>query len=322
MRKTEHPAYQPVERKFRKYLGILVNAEECLKADGFDLAGAYSYATAEHARLAKLAAATAKDPKRRVNLRAAESKAESALFERLGSLLEFIKVHQPEHPLLGDWLAYQIRWQECLGEPIRSLEAEDLREQTPDELEKSIDFAPSTYGVAWARLMELRDRIAELGPSLEFAGPYTVFLCGLVHAHTYAEGQGELLAHEPNDGLPDMARQALEDAIDFAMLDETLETARNMQELVGDPAFSCLYMGVGYSQQYHSPDVYEWLAHVNYGDYQDNLIRLLFAMGVRTASDIYAREILSNLDDPNTLLGPPALANEIHEIVNSFFHST
>lgn len=300
-------------RKFRKFMGILMNAEEVLKADGFALAEAYAYAASEHNRLDDLTEAAAKEPAKRAELRREEQKAEPILFERMSALIDFIQAHQPDHQLLPDYLVYRVRWRECLGEPVRPAPPQGELEPEPDEAELK---APSTYGVPWARLEQLRTRLAEIRLAHRLVAPYTVFLCGLMYGSSYAAVKQKVPEHSLKDGLIEASRQNLENAVDFALADETKAVAKDSVALPLD--LSRLFMGIGYAQRTHSADVFEWLHSRGRGGMQNQLLRLLFAMGVRAASDVYARQLLSFASESSDFLAAHCFSPEIEELVRGF----
>lgn len=293
-------------------MGILMNAEEVLKADGFDLKEAYAYAEREHNRLDDLCEAAQKDPSKVADLRQEEEKAEPILFERMNALIDFVQAHQPGHQLLPDYLVYRVRWRECLGEPVRTSPPK------PEGLVEDDVYldAPTTYGVPWARLEALRKRLNEIELKHQLVAPYTVFVCGLIYGSTYAEAHDAAAEHGLKDGLLEATRQNLENAVDFALAAETGAVAKETAAL--SPEVSRLFMGIGYAQRSHTADVYEWLHLRGRGWFQNQLLRLLFGMGVRAATDVYARRLLSFASKPSDLLGAHCFDPGIEELVRSF----
>jgi hypothetical protein len=312
MAEPKHPAYHSLTRKFRKFLGMLMNAEDVLKMDGFALGDAYAYATGEHNRLDALMEAAEKEPAKSTELRLEEQKAEPILFERMSAVIDFIQMHQPDHPLLPDYLVYRVRWRECLGEPVRpapSQPAPLIEENDPNTP------APSTYGVPWSRLEELRARLRQIQLSHRLVAPYTVFLCGLMHGWNCATKQ-QPAEHVLKDGLPEVSRQSLENAVDFALTEGAGAIAKDSVAL--PPTLSRLFMGIGYAQRTHSADVFEWLHSRGRVHFQDQLLRLLFAMGVRAATDIYARQLISFASNRSDFLAANCFGPDIESLVRGF----
>ncbi len=317
MKKTEHPAWQNACRKLCKFLGILMNTESVLKSAGFDLTEAYAYASREHNRLDDLAIAAGGDPRKLSQLRVEEDKVESVLFERMNALIDLIQRHQPDHALLPGYLVYRVRWRECLGEPARPLTDDDQKHLTQEEVDAIPEppAAPLTYGVEWEKLDALRSRLAEIRLAHAMVAPYVIFLCGLKRGWTQRRATGQTVEHAPADGLRDAARDALQEAVDFAFREETGEVAARewpTEEL----AVARLYMGVGYAQKHHSADVFEWLHET--GALQNSLLRLLFGMGVRAATDLYARQLVVPLLRHGATLGAEKFGSEVVALVESF----
>jgi len=314
MAELKHPAYHSLTHKFRKFLGMLMNAEEVLKLDGFALGEAYAYATDEHNRLDALMEAVEKEPAKSAQLRLEEQRAEPVLFERMSAVIDFILMHQPDHPLLPDYLVYRVRWRECLGEPVRPAppqQATAIEENDPNAQ------SPSTYGMPWPRLEELRTRLRQIPLSHRLVAPYTVFLCGLMHGSSCAAKQ-RVAEHVWKDGLPEVSRQSLENAVDFALTEGARVIANDSVAL--PPPLSRLFMGIGYAQRTHSADVYEWLHSRGRGHFQDQLLRLLFAMGARAATDIYARQLISFASNSSDFLAANCFGADIESLVRSFAH--
>jgi hypothetical protein len=313
MAEPKHPAYHSLTRKFRKFLGMLMNAEEVLKGKGFALAEAYAYAGGEHRRLDALRESAETDPAKGAELWREEQKAEPILFERMSSVIDLIQTHQPDHPLLPDYLVYRVRWRECLGEPVRSTPSQA---SMPIQEDDATAESPSTYGMPWSRLEESRKRLRLIPLSHRLVAPYTIFLCGLMYGSNYASERQRAAEHLLRDGLSEAARQNLENAVDFALSDETGAVANESVSL--PPALSRLFMGIGYAQRTHSADVYEWLHSRGRAHFQNQLLRLLFAMGVRAATDVYARQILSFASDSSDLLAANCFGPDIKALVRSF----
>jgi hypothetical protein len=309
---SKHPAYHSLTRKFRKFMGILTNAEEVLKTDGFALADAYAYATGEHHRLDELSGVAGNDPTKVAELRREEEKVEGVLFERMSAVIDFIQTHQPDHELLPDYLVYRVRWRECLGEPVR-----EAPPQTDDPSPEAVAMeAPSTYGVPWARLEQLRKRLKEIPLNHRLIAPYTVFASGLVYGCNCVNAEGRAAEHDLKDGLIEVSRQNLENAVDFALSAEVSGVAKESFAL--PPELSRLFMGIGYAQRSHPADVYEWLHLRGRSGFQNQLLRLLFAMGVRAATDVYARRLLSFASESSDFLAARCFGPDIEALVLSF----
>jgi hypothetical protein len=312
MAEPKHPAYHSLPRKFRQFLGMLMNAEETLKLGGFTTDEAYAYANDEHHRFDALREAAEKDPAKRAELQSEEEKAEPTLFQRMSAVIDLIQTHQPDHPLLPEYLVYRVRWRECLGEPVRPAPPQQPTSSDEDASTPS----PSTYGLPWTRLEELRANLRRIPLRHRLVAPYTVFLCGLAYGSSHAGARAQPAEHVLKDGLPEASRQNLESAVDFALTEEAGMVANDSVAL--PPALSRLFMGIGYAQRTHSADVYEWLHSRGRSRFQDQLLRLLFAMGVRAATDIYARQLLSFASDTSDFLAANCFGPEIESLVRSF----
>lgn len=154
------------------------------------------------------------------------------------------------------------------------------REATPGE--------PDTLGVPWSALRCFRSRLAELPMPHEYVLPFAVFLGGLTLAAT-----DQLLQHAPHrsvsqDALVEAARETLRDAVEFALQEEAQTLVRSDSKIPGDTAYQCLFMGVAYTQANHTTRTHAWLTQ---GDFQDNLTRLLLAMGMLAWKDPQARRL-------------------------------
>jgi hypothetical protein len=287
MRTCEHPAYQRTERKLHRFAGGLTTFAELLREDGFDRDEAGRWWYGEYQKLKALEEAAQKDPTRLPEWQAEEQRVEAELFQRMDRLIKFIYARAPEHPHLPPYRLYLALWHQCYGEPIRPLSQEDLT--PPQELEELV-IAPTIYGVPYDRLDAARLRLGEMDLPHKGFAPLVMFFCGLSHAAAYHDRHQKPPEHPFNDGLREAAREALAEAVDFGNEPGTVAQAkRQNSEPLSEP-LSRLFMAIYYVQRNHTPAVYEWLCRHSF---TRDLTSLLFAMGVRALTDLYAQRLVA-----------------------------
>jgi hypothetical protein len=150
-----------------------------------------------------------------------------------------------------------------------------------------------TQGLAWPRHLTLRDGLSKLPLAHDQVLPYLLFLAGLRSAadqtaRAYTPG-------DPGEGDGRLTRHAglsLADAVEFSLQEQAQALAKSSSRIAGDTAFQCLFMGVAYAQSNHPPAVHSWLIH---GSFEDNLTRLLDAMGVLAWTQPHARRLTARI---------------------------
>lgn len=287
MRNTEHPSYHNTARKFRRYHSLLANLEQPLRDDGFNFDAEYRWAGEHMSALADLenpAPPKSPDP---AELQAASAPLEPELFKRMGDTLKFLRVHVPDHPYLPPYFLYYRLWHDCYGEPLRPLTPADLE---PQEEAPAPVIATAIYGVIYDRINAAQLAFVDMDKSFNKSlTPLLIFVSGLLYAAGYFRRHDKLPVHTFNDGLLDMARESLEAAVDFANDPGTIAEAQKNPIKLLPESQRLLLMATYHSSIAQSPAVYEWL-HRWY--YLRDLTSLLFAMGVRSLTDPYAKNLI------------------------------
>jgi len=311
MLNVEHPAYQRAERKLRKFCGILYNFEQLLRDDGYDYDEASKWWYAEWKKLDALEEASGKDPAKLPEFHAEEQRVMGEVFQRMDQLVKFLYAHAPDHPWLPPYRLYMALWHQCQGEPIRPLSEADLE---PSDAVDEIIVAPTIYGVPFERLDAARLELGKMDlPHKDFA-PLVMFLCGLYYAGACQERHQKPPEHDFKDGLREAAREALEEAIDFANDPGTMAEAEKHDSEILTRPFSRLFMAIANASRHHTPAVFEWLIRESM---TRDLTSMLFAMGVRAHSDPYSKPLVTEwLANPGSALA--LLPTECAALIGSF----
>lgn len=272
-----NPSEQATPRKLRRFMGLLMNAEDALRARGFDVAEAYRFALREHDRLLEPSSAPVSPET------TSPGDVETELFHRMARILEILRPIRPASPTYLEFLDYHTRW-------ARQREAApgSASPVTPAPSPTREETAPAPIlAVAWDQLLAWRARLAAAELPHEFVAPYLVFLAGLQHALRAADRPAGSEVRG-DDGLREAAAPSLRDAVEFALQEKAQALVASSSGLSGDTEFQCLFMGVAFAQKNHTEAVDAWLRR---GNYQANLLRLLFAMGTLAATDRAARRL-------------------------------
>jgi hypothetical protein len=205
-------------------------------------------------------------------------------------------------------------------QPLRDIQAGWRRATGPEgRLNSPADWNSSMYtvfGVPWQRLSEARDRLHECHAEPSFVAHYIIFSCGLTFALSFMSIHDEVPEHLADDGLPEIARENLEYAIDLCLDDITEEVINQNPKLYEyNPKLFGLLATFGILESQPPPAVKAWIAR---GNKKDNLLRLFFAMGVRSASDTYARRTIESIMERPMFFAPEEFAEEAQELVLSF----
>ena len=272
MRNSEHPAYHNTARKLGRLCSFLYNFEQPLRDDGFDYDAALKW-TGEH-----MSAIGVDEP--------GDPALEPEIFQRMEHLVKFLEARVPEHPFLPNYRLYFQLWRECQGEPVRTLTAEDLKPL--EEAEEPV-IAPTIYGVPFERLDAARLAMGRMEFLHKGFAPLLMFLDGLLYAMGYFERHQQLPVHDYDDGLRAAAREALEDAVDFANEPGTREQVRLHSNPLMPETQQLLFMAIYHTSICNTSAVYEWLHRHSY---QRDLTSMLFAMGVRSLNDPYAKNLV------------------------------
>jgi len=298
MRNREHPAYHNLSRKLCRLNSLLYNFEQPLRDDGFDYDAQYEWSTRQ------MCAVTEDAPN--------DPLLEKEAFDRMDAILKFLFVRVPHHRAYPGYKLYHQLWRECYGEPVRPLSAEDLK---PLDEPAAPVIARAIYGVPFEHLDAARLQMGRMKLQKSFP-PFLMYLCGLLYAMGYHARHRKLPVHDVDDGLLDIAREALECAVDFANEPGTIEQARQSATDALPEAYQRLYMGVFHMSISHTSGVYEWLHRA---DFMRDLTSLLFAMGVRSLNDPYAKHLvlpcIESCQHLNEWLPDPAKAL-LHEFFN------
>jgi hypothetical protein len=313
MRNCDHPAYQSTERKLRRFAGVLYSFSELLRQDGFDRDEAGRWWAQETRKLEALELASRNDPARVAECRSQRRRLETELLRRMDQLIRFLSTHAPEDPRLPLYRVYMARWHDCYGEPLRPLRSDDLASRQESE---ALVVAPTIYGVAYERLEAARLWLCKMELSHKDLAALALFLCGFSYADGYLERHGEPPQHGFKDGLREVVREALEEAVDYANLPAT-EAQVQCSKRKGTPApIGRLIMTMCHAQRHHTPAVYEWLHRAAF---IRDLTSLLFAMGVRARTSIYAKGFVAKWGgDPSVALA--VLPGECGELLDGFRH--
>jgi hypothetical protein len=307
MRNCDHPAYHSVERKLRRFAGALYQFSDLLRQDGFDREEVGQWWQRESRKLEAIELASHSDASRVPECRSQRQRIEAELFQRMDHLVQFLFVHAPEDPRLPPYRVYLARWHECYGEPLRPLSPDDLG---PPPAPEEVLVAPTIHGLSFERLEAARLQLRRMELSHKDLAALALFLCGFSYAGGYFERQGRAPEHRFNDGLREATREALEEAVDYANLPGTEAQVKRSQRK-GTPApIGRLVMTLCHAQRNHTPAVYEWLHRASY---TRDLTSLLFAMGVRARTSVYARGFVSGWRGDPTLALPvlPAGCGEL-----------
>lgn len=289
MRKTEHPAYHTTFRKLCHYSSLLSNFEQPLRDDGFDIAAEHQWAGGTLSVLADLVEPPHKQPPDVDKIRAMEQELEPELFRRMGAVLKFLQARVPDHPWLPQQRLYFQLWRECYGEPVRALTDEDL--QPVEDPEEPV-IAPTIYGIPFEYLEETRLGLGQMQLAHQGLAPLLMFLSGLFYAMGYFERHGSLPTHEYDDGLLEASRNALADAVDFSNEPGAVELVKqNDNTLMPEPQ-QLLFLAIYHTSMNHTASVYEWIIQQNGAAYMRGFTALLFAMGVRSLHDPYAKNLI------------------------------
>ncbi len=294
MRNTEHPAYHSVARKVARFHSLLSNFEQPLRDDGFAFDEEYRWAGNHLMALSELSDPPGKQPPKISELRAAEAELEPELFRRMEAVLKFLYARVPDHPWYPDYRLYFQLWRECYGEPIRPLSAEDLKH--PEDADTDADepsLTPTIHGVPYEFLEAALQRFAAAGKKPKLYCPLMIFISGLLYTTGHVARHGELPAHEFDDGLLENARAALASAVDFANEPGTIAMAESQPHELFPTGLHLLFMAVYHITIAHEAAVYEWLFRDGAHNQLRHLTSLLFAMGVRSLSDPYAKNLIT-----------------------------
>jgi hypothetical protein len=296
MRNCDHPAYQGTEHKLRRFAGALSCFTGLLQADGFNCEEATRWWSGQLDKLRALAEPARQHPARLAECRLVEQRLEAEVLERMDRLVEFLHAHAPQDPRLPAYRLYTARWHDCYGEPVRALRPEDLTALTAEP----VMVAPTVYGVAYERLEAARVRLCEMHLRHLDLGGLAVFLCGLSYGAAYQERHGNPPTHEFGDGLREVAREALDEVVDYANKSATVTQVKQSKSRRLTEASGRMLMALCHAQHNHTPAVYEWLCR---GSYVRDLASLLFAMGVRAVRSLYARGFIAEWrTDPDRLM--------------------
>ena len=120
--------------------------------------------------------------------------------------------------------------------------------------------------------------------------------------------------HHVEDGLREIAREALDEAVDYANKPST-EAQVQRSKRVGTPeGVGRLVMTFCHVRRNHTPAAYEWLCRASL---VRSLTSLLFAVGVRARTSLYARRFVAGWHgDPTLAL--PVLPDECGILLDSF----
>ena len=287
MRNSEHPAYHNVPRKFRRYHSLLANLEKPLRDDGFNYDAESLWASQQMTMLSNLEDPAPPQTPDATQLQTESTRLEPELFRRMGDTLKFLRVHVPDHEYLPPYFLYYRLWHDCYGEPVRPLTPADLEPLT--EAPEPV-IATAIYGVIYDRINAAQLAFVEMDPSPQKnLTPLLVFVSGLLYAAGYFERHQTLPVHTFDDGLLEAARESLEAAVDFTNEPRTIAEARKHPIENLPESQRLLFMATYHVSIAQSPAVYEWL-HRWY--YLRDLTSMLFAMGVRSLNDPYAKNLI------------------------------
>lgn len=315
MRNRDHPAYHNLARKFRRYHSLLSNLEPPLRDDGFLYDAELRWATEHMRALSDLEMPAPPRLPDLAQLQTASASLEPELFRRMGDTLKFLRRHVPNHDFLPPYFLYYQLWSDGYGEPLRPLTPADLKgpEAAPEPV-----IATALFGVSYDRIntAQLAFLAMDKAPNKSLT-PYLLFISGLLYAAGYFQRHETLPVHTFNDGLLDIARESLEAAVDFANDPGTIaEAQKNPIELLPETQ-RLLLMATYHASIAQSPTVYEWL-HRWY--YLRDLTSMLFAMGVRSLTDPYAKNLirpwLHDAEHLNDWL-PPEAQEYLHDFLTN-----
>lgn len=302
-RLSEHPAYQTLERKCRRLMGVITNERERLAEDGVDLEEESRFARQTYERTYALQERAENDPVAAAELAAEQSRLDPDLHNHFKRLVGLVERYHPESGALTDWQIYLLRWNLCVGEPRRPMPGDYVSDAGKELEELEPRWITPVFGIPWEHLSAARQAIWDLRMedkpvNRDLAG-WTVFLCGLCHGIACRQTTGAPAVHPFDDGLPQAARECWNDAVDYAWAEVTGRVLDDHAGVFESKAAGRLLLGVACAVTHQTPDVAAWLRQ---WEMSVTLTRLLAAMGVIATTDGYGCRLLRSIGGVEPLL--------------------
>src|ERR1051325_914156 len=316
---NNHPAYDSIERKCRRFMGVLDNEAGRLREDGVDLTELRQFIHDLWPRVEALEERARKDPTARAELAAEEARLDPLLQEKFARLVDLVTRYHPGGGSLTGWWFYSARWRVCVGEP-RRLFPPDYRSDVGVAAEViEARWQTPVYGVPWEKLAAFRDAIYALKlPNTQLhrdSAAWAAFICGLMYAGVMLKERDELPRHEFDDGLREATLEAWQDGVDCARREDMQEGLREQIPLMGSVEAGELYLIVVQTNRSNSVELAAWLHQWNY---RDALVRLLVALGVRAPNEPYGGRIFQQIKDGNGLVVPLRIDPRLGGLVRGF----
>ena len=313
-RLSEHPAYNTLERKCRRLMGIIMNERERFAEDGVDVEEESRFANDAYERTYALQERAETDPAAAAELVAEQSRLDPELHDRFARLVGLVERYHPESGALTDWKIYLLRWDLCVGEPRRPMPGDYVSDAGKEWEELEPRWITPVFGIPWEKLASVRQAIWDLKmeekPANRDMAGWTVFLCGLRHGIRCRQTTGAPAVHPFDDGLPQAARECWNEAVDYAWAEITGRVLDEHAGIFESKAAGRLLLGVTCAVTHQTPDVAAWLRQ---WELSVSLTRLLAAMGVIAPTDGYGQRLFRSVGglEPlvSTLQHRPGLAD-------------
>jgi len=269
--RTEMPS---LEARYRRFMGILMNAEECLAAAGIAMGELLVYAVQEYERLRPTPGTSAPASYLPTVMEEQESPAsmEQRLLLRTTELLQVIRKNQPDHPHLEVWLKDLVQWK-----------------RSSSRLNSSLSDPSSLNQNQEACLQELWSNLDRLSLPHEFVLPFSIFLAGLCLGRA-SDSKNQRPWTDPHSET--LSRESLVRATEFALQEESQCLAKASSKIPGDTAFQCLFMGIAYVHENPTSDLDTWLHR---GKSRRNRNRWLLDMGSQAVDQAQSRRLTKKI---------------------------